>query len=200
MTEKHEAQIYSLRDIRLMIGLTQEELARMTGVAAMYISLIENNKRTLTQQTAEKIALALSRLLSSKNNEVSLSPEELRASHLASFYPENIQPYVGNLLYLTTQAAEGLEAFYNQRELPVAEEELKTRMEIVTQLISLLPQKSEIKKTGLSALERIVKDNRDQIEQNKEHLLRTMFAEDGSKGKGFQVQLEKSLRKPREQE
>jgi len=196
MTEMHEFQIYSLRDIRLMFGLTQEELARMTGVAPMYISLIENNKRTFTQQTAEKIAIALSRILSTDNNEVTLSPEELRASHLASFYPDNIQHYVGNLLYLTTQAVEGLETFYHQRELPVAEDELRTRMEIVNQLITLLPQKNEAKKTRLEALKRMIKENRDLIEQNKERLLQDMFAEDGSKGKGFQIQLEKSLRKP----
>jgi hypothetical protein len=78
----------------------------------MYVSLIENNKRTLTRQTAEKRAFAVSKLLSTKEEEVNISTDPLRASHIASFYPEHIQSYIADLLYLNAQAAEGLEKLY----------------------------------------------------------------------------------------
>lgn len=183
-----------------MLGLTQEELAKLAGVVPMYISLIENNKRTLTRQTAEKIAFAIGRLLSTEKEEVTISTDELRAGHIASFYPEHIQSYVGNFLYLTAKSAEGLERFYEQREeLPIAEEELYIKMEIVTHLASMLPQREE-PSINLSSIEMLAKKNHELVERNKERYLREVYSSDGTKGIGFQFEIERSLKRNRENE
>lgn len=183
-----------------MLGLTQEELAKLAGVVPMYISLIENNKRTLTRQTAEKIAFAIGRLLSTEIEEVAISTDELRAGHIASFYPEHIQSYVGNFLYLTAKSAEGLERFYEQREeLPIAEGELYIKMEIVTHLASMLPQREE-PSINLASIEMLAKKNRELIEWNKERYLREVYSLDGTKGIWFQFEIERLLKRNRKNE
>lgn len=197
MKERQRFKIYNLRDIRLLIGLTQEELAHLTGVAPMYISLIENNRRTLTKQTAEKIAFAIGKLLSTEKEEVNISSDELRASHIASFYPEHIQSYVGNFLYLTAKSAEGLERFYEQREeLPMAEEELYVKIEIVNHLASMLPQ-SEESVINLDSIESLAKKHSELIEKNKERYLKEIIKSDGTKGNAFQLEIERSLKQGR---
>lgn len=197
MKERQRFKIYNLRDIRLLIGLTQEELAHLTGVAPMYISLIENNRRTLTKQTAEKIAFAIGKLLSTEKEEVNISSDELRASHIASFYPEHIQSYVGNFLYLTAKSAEGLERFYEQREeLPMAEEELYVKIEIVNHLASMLPQ-SEESVINLDSIESLAKKHSELIEKNKERYLKEVIKSDGTKGNAFQLEIERSLKQGR---
>ncbi len=193
MRQQKLFNIYNLRDIRLMVGLTQEELAKLSGVAPMYISLIENNKRALTKQTAEKIAFAVGKLLSTEKDEVTISPDELKASHIASFYPEHIQSYVGNLIYLTTKSAEGLDRFYEQEELPIAEEELYIKMEIVTNLASMLPQ-SEEAYIKLDNIEKVAKENSELVDKNKEKYLKTIKMPDGTKGIGIQLETEKLLK------
>ena len=189
MEGRQEFKIFSLRDIRLMLGLTQEELAKLSGVAPMYVSLIENNKRNLTRQTAEKIALVVSKLLSVEEGEVKISADQLRASHVASFYPQHLQSYVGNLLYLTTQATEGIERFYQQQELPVAEQELYIKMEIVKHLADMLP-KSEEPHINLDAMEALVKEKREVLEYNKEKYIKIITESDGIKGVGKQLGFE----------
>ncbi len=185
-------RMYNLRDLRLMLGLTQEELAKLAGVAPMYISLIENNKRALTKQTAEKVAFVVGKLLSTEKDEVTISPDELRASHIASFYPEHIQSYVGSLIYLTAKSAEGLDKFYEQGELPVAEQELYVKMEIVKNLASMLPE-SEEASIKLESIEMIAKQKSELIEENKEKFLKIILKSDGTEGIRFQLETEKSL-------
>jgi transcriptional regulator with XRE-family HTH domain len=186
-------KMYSLRDVRLMLRLTQEELAKLAGLAPMYISLIENNKRAFTKQTAEKIANVAGILLSTENDKVTISSDELRASHIASFYPEHIQSYVGNLIYFTAKSAEGLDRFYEQGELPIAEEELYIKMEIVTHLASMLPQ-SEEASIKLNNLKMIANKNDELIAVNKEKYLNRTTRSDGTEGIRFQLEAERSLK------
>ncbi len=196
MKDRHKQKVHSLRDLRLMVGLTQDELGKLAGVAPMYISLIENNKRALTKTTAEKIASVISQLLRSDGSEIFISPEELRASHIASFYPDHIKTYVGRFLYLTAQAAEGLEHFYHEGELPVSEEELYIKMEIIDHLTSLLPERENKPAVDLASLEKIVNSNRDLIETNKELLLGRVENTPSGRGSGFQSEIEKTIYKP----
>ncbi len=179
-----------------MIGLTQEELGKLAGVAPMYISLIENNKRMLTKKTAEKIASVISQLLRNDGSEVFISPEELRASHIASLYPDDIKTYIGRFLYLTAQAAEGLEHFYHEGELPVSEEELYIKMEVIDHLISLLPEREDKPAVDLANLEKLVNSSRDLIERNKELLLGRDDNKPYGRNGGFQSGVEKTIYKP----
>lgn len=195
MKEKYKQKIYSLRDLRLMIGLTQDEMGKLAGVAPMYISLIENNKRSLTKKTAEKIAGVISQLLSSEEGEVLVSPEELRASHIASFYPDQTKAYIGRFLYLTAQAAEGLERFYDAGELLVSEEELYVRMVIVDHLTSLLPDRDDKPAVNFFNLERLVNNNRELIELNKELMMVRVDDKPSQRGSGFQSEIEKKISK-----
>ena len=48
-----------IKELRRQRGLTQEELAEIVGVSVNYIGYIEQNKRTPSIKTADKIARAL---------------------------------------------------------------------------------------------------------------------------------------------
>jgi len=48
-----------IKRLRNQRGLTQEELAEIVGVSVNYIGYIEQNKRTPSIKTADKIARAL---------------------------------------------------------------------------------------------------------------------------------------------
>ena len=46
--------LYSYSDIRLMIGISQGQMAEQLGVSVPYYSRLENNKRCWTMSTASK--------------------------------------------------------------------------------------------------------------------------------------------------
>ncbi len=189
-------KVYNLKDIRAMFGLKQSDVAKLAGLATMYISLMENNKRSLTEKTADRIAKGINYILSGESGEITISPEDLRANHIASFYPDHIKFYIRDLIYVTTLAAKSLEYFYNMEELTVDEEEMRRKMEIINNLKELLPQTEDKETIRLEVVEDIVKGNKDSIDRNKEKLLSSFEDKDDSKGKGFQLGIERSIKKP----
>ena len=196
MIEDKKDKVYNLRDIRKMLNLKQSDAAKMAGLATMYVSLMENNKRNLTQQTADKIADGINFILSGESGEIKISSEELRANHMASFYPDHIKYYIKDLIYVTTLAAKSLEYFYNMEELTLDEEEMKKKMEIIDNLKELLPQTEDIEPIRLEVVEDIAKKNKDLLERNKEKLLSSFEDKDNNKGKGYQLGIERSIKKP----
>lgn len=48
-----------IRARRLSLGLTQKNLAELTGMQTTFISSVENDKRTIGVQTALKLAVAI---------------------------------------------------------------------------------------------------------------------------------------------
>lgn len=48
-----------LKEIRENANLTQEQLAKLTGLSLRYISLLENNKRNPSDKAKKKLAKAL---------------------------------------------------------------------------------------------------------------------------------------------
>ena len=60
-----EKKYYGLREIRDMISFSLEEFAFFTGITTGHLNNIEKNKRPMTIETAEKIAVALVHLLKS---------------------------------------------------------------------------------------------------------------------------------------
>ena len=179
-----------------MLNLKQSDVAKMAGLATMYVSLMENNKRNLTQQTADKIADGINYILSGESGEVKISSEELRANHIASFYPDHIKYYIKDLIYVTTLAAKSLEYFYNMEELTLGEEEMKKKMDIINNLKELLPQTEDIETIRLEVVEDIASKNKTLVEKNKERLLSSYDDKDDNKGKAYQLGIEKSIKKP----
>ncbi len=53
-----------IRQLRLVEGLSQEEFADLCGLHRTYIGLIERGEKTITIETAQKIAMALKMPLS----------------------------------------------------------------------------------------------------------------------------------------
>ncbi len=53
-----------IRQLRLEEGLSQEEFADLCGLHRTYIGLIERGEKTITIETAQKIAMALKMPLS----------------------------------------------------------------------------------------------------------------------------------------
>jgi len=194
--EDKKDKVYNLRDIRKMLNLKQSDVAKMAGLATMYVSLMENNKRNLTQQTADKIADGINYILSGESGEVKISSEELRANHIASFYPDHIKYYIKDLIYVTTLAAKSLEYFYNMEELTLGEEEMKKKMDIINNLKELLPQTEDIETIRLEVVEDIASKNKTLVEKNKEKLLSSYDDKDDNKGKAYQLGIEKSIKKP----
>ena len=47
---------YTLQDLRIKKGLTQEELGKLTGTTKDYISLLERGKRNPSDKMKEKLA------------------------------------------------------------------------------------------------------------------------------------------------
>jgi len=48
-----------IRARRESLGLTQKEVAEMTGLKTTFLSAVENNKRNIGVQTAQKLAAAI---------------------------------------------------------------------------------------------------------------------------------------------
>ena len=88
----------NIKELRQLIGLNQEEFASLAGISAVYLSQIENARRPLTDDAAEAIASGISKIVSSDNIQFNIDPEELRIGHIASFYDENIQDRIIELL------------------------------------------------------------------------------------------------------
>lgn len=196
MSEAEKDKVYNLRDIRAMFGLKQSEVAKLCGLATMYISLIENNKRTLTQQTADKIADSINFILGGESGDKKISSEELRANHLASFYPDHIKHYIRDLIHVTTLAAKSLEYFYDMEDVQLDEAEMKKKMEIMDNLKRLLPKVEDSEPVRLGDVEVMLKSNREITESNKEALLRSIEGKGDKKGQGFQLGIERTISKP----
>ncbi len=192
-------KVYNLKDIRALFGLKQSDVAKLAGLATMYISLMENNKRSLTQPTADKIADSINFILSGESGDMKISSEELRANHIASFYPDHIKYYIRDLIHVTTLAAKSLEYFYNMEDVKLDEAEMQKIMEIMEimdNMKELLPRMEDTEFIRLEDVEYIIKRNREITERNKEALLMSVEGKDGKKGQGLQLGIERTINKP----
>ena len=99
--ESEKRRIFSIKDIREYLGLTQEEFGALAGVTGVYISQIERDIRPFTDEAAKKIVKAFIRLKHEKpskaereiNNEwiVNFYAYDIKWHHKASFYPEDVR-------------------------------------------------------------------------------------------------------------
>ncbi len=156
---------------------------------------MENNKRSLTQQTADKVADSINFILSGESGDMKISSEELRANHIASFYPDHIKYYIRDLIHVTTLAAKSLEYFYNMEDVKLDEVEMKKIMGIMDDLKELLPRMEDAEFIRLEDAEDILKKNRELTERNKEALLMSFEGKDGKTGQSLQLGIERSINK-----
>lgn len=150
--------IANIKDIRESIGMQQRDLAHLAGITAVYLSEIENGRKAFTIEAAKNIAVALNKIFNSGEDDSPFSPEVLRANHIASFYPEEVQETIKTLL---------VEIEEKQKELDYAMYYLKA-----------LPKEAE--KYEPATWEQVLKDKSAQINSNLQNLkkqdLRTIKA------------------------
>lgn len=88
----------NIGDVREKLGLKQVEFAKMTGSTSALISEVEHGKKLLTNETASKIADTLNELMNKPGeSDYFIDPVVLSASHLASFYSQELQPHIMKL-------------------------------------------------------------------------------------------------------
>lgn len=76
-----QSKVLNLKELRTLLGLSQEELALAAGVTTGYIAHIENYKRALTPESANKIAQALSNMLNTAKDDgdlIKVSDEKVK--------------------------------------------------------------------------------------------------------------------------
>ncbi len=140
--------IANIKEIRESIGIQQRDLAQLAGITAVYLSEIENGRKAFTIEAAKKLASALNKLFNSGEEDSPFSPEGLRAGHIASFYPEEVQETIKTLL---------IDIEEKQKELDYAMYHLKA-----------FPQ--EPKKYEPATWQQVLKDNWALISANLKHL------------------------------
>ena len=89
-------RLYSIKDLREYLDLSQEQLARLAGLSGVYLSQVETKSRPLTEETSKKIADALGWLFTSKEDREKgytfyIPPTTIEREHMVSFYPEEVQ-------------------------------------------------------------------------------------------------------------
>lgn len=90
----------NIRALRRMVGLKQVELAGLAGITQAYLSEIENGKKPLTKKAAGKIARAFGQIIGQAmdHETIQVDPHGIWVDHLSSFYPEEIQARVQELM------------------------------------------------------------------------------------------------------
>lgn len=102
----------NIKDIRQLLGFTQEEFAYLVKISSVYLSQLETGNRPINQQTSEKIANGLSWLSTELYYDESdqgkapvfrtyfpIDAMTIRANHIASFYPRDTQEKILKLIH-----------------------------------------------------------------------------------------------------
>ncbi len=99
--EKKNVVGSNIRRFRLKAGITQEEIALMSGLSQGYINQLESGKRKYTQKSLELIANALSKpireFFSEENEEVLLVSEKENSYLKKSSYKKEFMQILNDL-------------------------------------------------------------------------------------------------------
>jgi len=96
-------RVYSIKDLREYLDLSQEQLARLAGLSGVYLSQLETGSRIITREAADKLGYALGWLLSDEEQlnmgyAYKIPAEIIQREHEASFYPEELQESILKLI------------------------------------------------------------------------------------------------------
>ena len=111
--------VKNIRDIRKDYDLTQARLAELSGLTQVYLSTIENGKMPMTKEASTKLYQGF---LKAGVDLVCKSKEELRATHMASFYKTDLRGVAYSVL-LKIYEGEAILAFITEHNSLPSEEE-----------------------------------------------------------------------------
>jgi len=148
---------YTLKNLRESVSLSQQELGWAAGISSVYISLIESGDKQLNYDIAEKLAKVYVKLMYEKEFQSDYLTEEeiaieeykqnsiievetkretkdIMANHLASFYPEDVQETIVDLMYEKQKIEDKLNLVLETKRKPVEldEEDIKEAVDAVS--------------------------------------------------------------------
>ncbi len=111
--------VRNIRDIRKEYDLTQAKLAELAGLTQVYLSTIESGKMPLTKEAAAKIYKGFIKA----NVDLGYkSKEELRATHMASFYKEEFRQLISSVLLKIYEGKAIVDYISENNSLPTEEQ------------------------------------------------------------------------------
>ncbi len=111
--------VRNIRDIRKEYDLTQAKLAELSGLTQVYLSTIENGKMPMTKEASAKLYKGFIKA----NVDLGYkSKEELRATHMASFYKTDLRSIVYSVLLKIYEGEAILDFITEHNSLPSEEE------------------------------------------------------------------------------